>query len=182
MKKINFVTSNQEKVKEAKKILEQYKIIQKDIDYPEIQSEIKEVAKHGSKWCFEKIREPLFIEDSGLFIDKFEGFPGPYSSYIYKKLGNEGILKLMKNIENRRAYFYSIIAYKTEEKSKLFEGKVKGKITKKVRGKKGFGYDPIFQPKKTKESFGEMKRDKKNQYSHRKKALKKFSSFLTKNI
>ncbi|PTD94437.1 non-canonical purine NTP pyrophosphatase, RdgB/HAM1 family [archaeon SCG-AAA382B04] len=182
--KITFVTSNIDKVKEINQLVnDDIKITQKNIDYPEIQANIEKVARKGVNWCYEKLTEPLFIEDSGLFIKSLNNFPGPFSSYVFDKIGNKGILDLLANEENRSAYFLSIIAYKDKNHLKLFKGKTEGEIGKERRGKHGFGYDPVFIPKSSNKTFGEMDREEKNNYSHRKKAFKKFSKFLSsKNI
>lgn len=162
MKEITFVTSNENKVKEIKKLLKNTKVNQENIDYPEIQDEIKEVAKHGAKWCYQKIKKPLIVEDSGLFIKEFKGFPGPFSSYVFEKIGNDGIINLLNNKVNRKAYFLSIIGFIKQNKIKLFKGKTEGKITKEKSGNKGFGYDPIFSPKNAEKTFGEMDTVEKN--------------------
>ena len=59
--------------------------------------------------AFSKLKKPVIIEDDGLFINSLDGFPGPYSSYVFKTIGNKGILNLLKN--NRKAKFVSIITY-----------------------------------------------------------------------
>jgi XTP/dITP diphosphohydrolase len=46
--------------------------------------------------AFEKCGLPIIVEDAGLFVEALNGFPGPYSSYVYKTIGNEGLLKLME--------------------------------------------------------------------------------------
>ncbi len=183
MKDLYFVTSNEDKVKEAKKILDNYKIKQKKLDYPEIQAKIEEVAKEGAKWSYEEINTPLFVEDSGLFIKTLNGFPGPFSSFVFEKLGNRKIMDLMNKETNRKAFFKSVIAYTNGKEIKLFEGKVRGSISEKIRGKHGFGFDPVFIPEEKSKTFGEMIREEKNKYSHRRKVLSNFSKYLdTKNI
>ena len=127
---------------------------------------------------------PVFVEDAGLFIEELGGFPGPYSKYVLKTIGLDGILKLMEGIKNRKAYFMSVIAFSSIGKSsKYFIGKVNGKISFNARGESGFGYDPIFEPfHGNGRSFGEMTTFEKNQFSHRAKALREFAKwFNSKN-
>lgn len=176
-----FITSNEHKFHEAQEIIDE-NITRKNIHYPELQSEsLEEVAKFGINYINRNndVDESYFLEDAGLFIDDLGGFPGVYSSYIFETLGNEGILKLLEHNNNRKAYFKSVIAYKENQNDvRIFKGKTLGEISKLVRGNKGFGYDPIFQPKISNKTYGEMEREEKNQVSHRKKSLEKFKNFL----
>ena len=72
------------------------------------------------------------------------------------------ILKKMKKKKNRKATFVCSLSYKNKNKKIItVEGKIKGKISKKILGKKGFGYDPIFIPLKKKITFGQMSKLKK---------------------
>ena len=125
-----------------------------------------------AKDAFSKFKKPIIIEDDGLFIDSIDGFPGPYSSYVFKTIGNKGILNLLKN--NRKAKFVSIITYCDKTILQSFDGKLNGKISKTQKGK-GWGYDPIFIPNNSKKTFAEL--NNKNELSHRYKALRKFSKW-----
>ncbi len=182
--KMIFVTSNKGKVEEAKKYFSSLgvRIIQKEVEYPEIQANtLEEVAEFGINWLKDKIRCPFFLDDSGLFIEALNGFPGVYSAYVYRTLGNEGILKLLEGIENRKAYFKSVIAYYDGEIHK-FTGKTSGRIIHRKRGSGGFGFDPIFQPEGFGKTFAEMTTEEKNRISHRGKAFKAFSEWLKENL
>lgn len=177
---IYFVTSNKHKYEEIKKIIE-YEIEMITIPYPEIQAnELEEVARYGVEYLKNKIDGEFFIEDSGLFIETLNGFPGVYSSYVFKTIGNEGILKLMERKENRKAKFISIIAYYNGS-IKIFKGECEGEIAQEIRGNKGFGFDPIFIPKGSEKTFGEMEKEEKNLYSHRGKSARKFKEYLNLN-
>ena len=182
--KIFFVTSNRGKVKEAKTFLEPLgiKVKQLKITYPEIQADsLEEVVKFGIEWLKDRVPKYFFIEDSGLFIEALNGFPGVYSAYIYKTIGLEGILKLMENAKNRRAYFKSVIGYYDGD-IHMFTGVVHGVISEEKKGTHGFGYDPIFTPDGYNKTFAEMTTDEKNAISHRGKALKEFHRWLKENL
>ena len=168
-----FVSSNIHKFQESKVILESFGIpIQFfKLNLEEIQSNsIKEIALKKAQNAFSKCKKPLIIEDDGLYIDSLCGFPGPYSSYVHKTIGNQGILDLLK--KNRDAKFISNITYHDKKNLESFEGKLDGHISKSEKGT-GWGYDPIFIPKNTKKTFAQL--IDKNNLSHRYKALKKFS-------
>ena len=170
-----FVSSNSHKYQEAKIILDSFGIklgfFKSDLE--EIQSNsIKEIALSKARNAFSKCKKPLIIEDDGLFINSLNGFPGPYSSYIFKTIGNKGILNLLK--QNRQAKFVSIITYCDKNFLESFDAKLNGSISKYSKGK-GWGYDPIFVPNSSKKTFAEL--FNKNELSHRYKALKKFSKW-----
>lgn len=170
-----FVSSNINKFREAKEILDSFGIPIKffKLTLEEIQSNsIKQIALKKAKDAFSKCHVPLIIEDDGLHIDSLGGFPGPYSSYVQKTIGNQGILKLLNR--SRDAKFISTITYCDKNNLKSFEGKLFGTISKLEKGK-GWGFDPIFIPKNQKKTYGEL--IEKNNISHRYKALKKFSNW-----
>lgn len=186
-KVIFFATNNLNKFKEAREILRHYRITvgMFRVKTKEIQSEsLDEIAKNSVLEAFQNCNLPIIVEDAGLFVRALNGFPGPYSSYVYKTIGNAGLLKLMENIENRSAKFQSVIAYYSAELEFpiCFDGKVYGEITKEVfEGNSGFGFDPIFKPEKSSKTFAEMSLPEKNKYSHRAKALRKFAKWY-KNL
>ncbi len=177
-----FVTSNVHKFQEARRVLSEYKIATAKlrVGAVEIQDDrLENIAKTSALDAVKNSGLPIFVEDAGIFVEALNGFPGPYSSYVYRTVGTKGILKLMKNIKNRTAYFQSVIAFSSpEEQPTCFHGKVKGKISMQERGTSGFGYDPIFEPSKGDgRTFAEMTTAEKNQYSHRAEALKKFAAW-----
>jgi len=129
-----------------------------------------------------KLKEIFFVEDAGLFIRALNGFPGPYSSFVYKTIGIRGILKLLNDVSDRTAFFKSVIGLWCNDHIEIFEGVVEGHITKEPRGAGGFGFDPIFIPKGCKKTFAEMSVDEKNLFSHRAKASEQMIGFLKRTI
>ncbi|MBX5321231.1 MAG: XTP/dITP diphosphatase [Candidatus Bathyarchaeota archaeon] len=180
-KVIFFATNNINKFNEARRVLSRYKIAvgMLRVKTLEIQSEsLEEIAKNSAIHAFQQCHLPIIVEDAGLFVEALKGFPGPYASYVYKTIGNEGLLKLMKEATNRRARFQSMVVYFSEELESpiCFKGEVLGEITETVReGCSGFGFDPVFKPLKSEKTFAEMDIDEKNLYSHRAKAFHKFA-------
>lgn len=179
--KIKFVTSNKGKFEEFNRIAKEHNIEIEWVrmEYLEPQGDSLEfVAKKSAEILAGSLDPPFFIEDSGLFIKALKGFPGVYSSYVFKTIGNEGILKLMKGVEDREAKFVCVIAYNDGDVH-VFKGEVVGEITHETRGDFGFGYDPIFEYNGR--TFAEMG-DEKNLVSHRKRAADEFFSWLAKNF
>lgn len=176
-----FASSNKNKYYEAREILETFKITLGffKCELEEIQSNsIKEIASHKSQNAFSKCKCPVIIEDDGLFIDELNGFPGPYSSYVFKTIGNKGILHLVRS--DRKAKFTSVISFTDKNNSsKIFEGSILGKISQKSLGS-GWGYDPIFIPEGTKKTFAQL--ENKNVLSHRHKSLEKFAKWFGKQV
>jgi XTP/dITP diphosphohydrolase len=173
---IFFASSNENKLKEAKNILSRFGIRLKFLKYnlEEIQANnIEEIAQHKASQAFSLCSKPVIIEDDGLFIKSLKGFPGPYSSFVFKTIGNKGILKLVT--KERSALFRSIIGYCEKEGDvMLFDAHVSGKISRKLHGMK-WGYDPIFIPDGEIKTYSQLK--DKNIISHRYLALKKFANW-----
>jgi XTP/dITP diphosphohydrolase len=180
-----FVTLNLHKFNEARQVLAEKGIATAllKIQVAEIQdNNLEKIAKASVLEAVEKTALPVLVEDAGLFIEALKGFPGPYSSYVFQTLGTRGVLKLMRGIEKRNAYFHSVVAFYSPEQASpiCFHGKVEGKIALKEQGKKGFGFDPIFVPKEgTGKTFAEMTTAEKNKFSHRAQALREFANWYT---
>ena len=75
--------------------------------------------------------------------------------------------------KNRRARFICSLSLRINERKLITSiGTVNGTISKRVKGKKGFGYDPIFIPDNFKKTFGQMNKSKKMKIDHRSIAFK----------
>lgn len=182
MKEIYFVSGNIDKFLEIQKIADQeyngkIKITFKKTELNEIQSnDILQIVKYKVKQAYHVIKNPVIVEDDGFFIQSLKGFPGTYASYVSNTIGNEGILRLLQNEENREAFFISIYSFFDGTSYVYFEGKINGKINNTIIPG-GWGFDPIFIPEGENQSFSQMDRIKKNKISHRSKAFKKFLSW-----
>jgi XTP/dITP diphosphohydrolase len=175
-----FATGNDHKIEEANAALAQFQVsVTKLTDFYklEIQSnDLEEIASSALALILQKTQKPVFVEDSGLFIHELNGFPGPYSSYVFETLGVEGILKLMEGAKSRKAEFRSSVAFGVEGKwLSNFSSATEGTIQLETRGKNGFGFDPVFVPMWTQKTFAEMELKEKTVYSHRSKALSKLA-------
>jgi XTP/dITP diphosphohydrolase len=180
---LTFATSNPHKVQEVQLTLTRYSILIKQLDMkgPEIQAEaLEDIVKYSVLWAVQKINTPIFVEDTGLFIEALNGFPGTMAAQVYRTIGTPGILKLLKGERNRVAQFKSVIAYCTpHNEPSYFKGEVLGRITLKERGSRGFGFDSIFEPEGSNgKTFGEMDTTEKNKYSHRARATIKFAQWV----
>lgn len=147
---LTYVTGNWAKILSARQILEPlgYKVNQVKMDTIEIQDDdMEKVAAYSAKWASEKLKCDVIKNDSGLFVEALNGFPGVYTHYVDDTLGEKGLLKLMKGIENRKAYFKEVIAYCEYGKEPVtFAGITKGTLAKRKSGKYGWSWDFIFIP------------------------------------
>ena len=166
---IRFITTNVNKMKEAKEVLKDFDMIQVDEEYPEIQSASSEGVV---LYALEHLREeePFIIEDTSLYIQSLNGFPGPFASYAQKTIGNRGILRLMEGMNDRRAFFETCIGLRFNG-TIIFKGRCNGHIALRPEGENGFGFDPIFVPEDSGKTFAEMSIEEKNSVSHRAKAF-----------
>ena len=184
MKKILIGTHNKGKFKEIAYLLsKKYKKISP------ISLKIKSPKETGksffsnsrlkAKFFSRYVDYPVISDDSGLCIKALKNQPGIFSARLAKKHGSflnamKFILKKMKGKKNRKATFVCSLSYKNNfGKIISAEGKLKGNISSKILGKKGFGYDPIFIPEKYKITFGQMLKSKKIKMDHRFLAFQK---------
>lgn len=170
MKNIIFVTGNEHKLKEARSILKNFTINKKKVDLPEIQStSVEEVIKNKLD-VGKKIMKSskFFVEDTGLYIEKLNGFPGALIKFYYEHLKNDGI---SKQTGGSNCYAETIIGYYDGKNKYFFKGKINGKIAKNPKGNNGFGWDKIFIPKGYSKTFAELTDTEKNKLSMRKKAF-----------
>jgi XTP/dITP diphosphohydrolase len=176
MREIAVVTSNKGKMQEFKAGLEPlgFKVTQLDVDCDEIQTEtLEEVVKS----CVAQVElmgyTDFILDDSGLFLHNFDGFPGVYSSYAFKTIGCKGILKLLDREPERSAHFECVIGCIIQDVGRIFaKGTCQGWIDYTERGRGGFGFDPVFVPDGSNQSFAEMSMEDKNKVSHRGIAMK----------
>jgi len=185
MAEIIFVTGNRHKVEEANLALSRYGIRVKMAEFKkvEIQSEsLEEIASNAAQTAAKALSAPVISEDSGLFISALAGFPGPYSSYAFMTIGCMGVLRLMSSQPDKRAQFRCVVAYcAPDTKPMLFTGTSLGTISNSMRGRGGFGFDPIFVPSgKDARTYAEMTPSEKEFLSHRGAAFRSFGQWYEK--
>jgi XTP/dITP diphosphohydrolase len=182
------VTGNVHKFNEARLTLSEFGLstAMLNVETIEIQADkVKDVAIASAFEAARKCRLPIIVEDAGLFVEALDGFPGPYSSYVFRTVGTDGILRLMSNMNKRNAFFESVVAFCSQELKvpKCFDGKIGGKITEQTRGSQGFGFDPVFCPEKSGgKTLAEMSIAEKNECSHRAKALRRFADWYVSEL
>ena len=150
----------------------------------------KENSLIKAKYYSKKTNLACLSDDSGLEIDLLKGKPGIYSSRwggkknnfnlaikkIFKKM--YGIKKNWPKSFNKARFICCITVFWPGGKNISSTGIVNGKISRLKKGKRGFGYDPIFIPNGYKKTFGEMNPKLKMLIDHRSKAFNKINKFF----
>ena len=188
-------TNNKGKIREIKDLLP------KNIEiYSPLDLKIKSPVENGktfeenslikARYFSKKSKMVCLSDDSGLEIDFLGGDPGIYSARWAGKKGNfksamkrvfKELDKKNKNWKNKKIkarFICALTIYGINKKVVSSIGKVEGTISSKMKGKNGFGYDPIFIPNGKKITFGEMKPSEKYKIDHRSKSFKKIKKFF----
>ena len=189
---IVFATGNAHKVYEIQALCPSYIQLKslKEIGFteeiPETSPTIAGNSLQKANYIFERIQQAVIAEDTGLEVEYLQGLPGVNTARYAGEnaTAEDNIQKLLQALgsqKNRTARFVTVITF--IERSGVvhqFEGTCEGEILLQKSGSKGFGYDPVFQPKGSSHSFAQMNLSQKNKYSHRAKAFRQFQAFLTK--
>lgn len=183
MKTIYFATKNKHKFGEVKAILAEFGLNAKQLKIDKIEprgESVESIAKNSAKIIAEKVKLPIILEDTGVFFEAYNNFPGPLPKFIFESIGYEGIMRLL-NEKSRNAYFKTVAGYcEPGKEAVLFEGIMKGKITEKVFNLKKdlMPYERIFVPEGYRKTLSDLSRDEKNRISHRSKAFRKFGEWF----
>ncbi|MCX7955296.1 MAG: RdgB/HAM1 family non-canonical purine NTP pyrophosphatase [Bacteroidales bacterium] len=188
--KLVFASQNKGKINEIKSICKGIQVsdlreIGLSVDIKENGKTFCENAYIKASYVYNKIKMPVFADDSGLEVPALNYAPGIFSArYAGEDASDEqNITKLLNNlinIKNREAQFVCCICLIINGIPYYFTGILKGHIINDKRGTNGFGYDPIFIPQGFDKTLAELSLEEKNRISHRYKALKKMLDFLSK--
>jgi XTP/dITP diphosphohydrolase len=195
IKKILVGTNNAGKLREIRDLLPKNLEIYSTSDF-----KIKSPVENGktfeenslikARYFSKKSKMICLSDDSGLEIDILEGSPGIYSARWGGKKGNfikamnrvfKELDKKSKNWKTKKIkarFICALTIYGPNQKTINSVGKIEGHISPTMKGRNGFGYDPIFIPKGKKITFGEMKASQKYKIDHRFKAFKEIKKFL----
>ena len=170
-----FVTTNEHKRREVQEILG-VALERADLDLPEIQAidpaEVATAKARAAREALGRPELPVLVEDSGLMVEAWDGFPGALTKWLMSSVGNEGLLRMLGPDQDRSAKAVCVVALaQTDGNVRTFRGEVPGIVAQKPRGSGGFGYDPIFVPEGSSLTYAEMG-EGKNADSHRARAFK----------
>ena len=192
MRQLFFFSNNKNKIVEIKQIFNKSKIKILSLDDLYIDHEPRETgqtfeenAKIKSEYGFKKTGIPCFADDSGICIESLNWKPGVLSKkFLNSFKSNENcfknIIKSIKGSGKQNAYFKTSISLTIKRgQNVVFNGKIQGKISDKIKGEFGFGYDPIFIPESYKKTLAQLSTKEKNEISHRSIAVTKLVNFLS---
>ena len=176
-----FVTTNEHKRREVQHILG-VELERADLDLPEIQAiDPAEVASEKARAAREALGKPgvpIIVEDSGLMVDVWDGFPGALTKWLMRSVGNEGLLRMLSEDVDRSARAVCVVALaETDGTVRTFRGEVPGALALEPRGAGGFGYDPVVVPEWSSMTYAEMG-EGKNADSHRARAFRAVREWL----
>ncbi len=179
-----FATSNSGKVNDAQAILAETDAVVEQVAAEMMEPQdldLEQVAELKVEQALEQTQlfgSHLLADDSGLFVDALDGFPGILSSPFDAHVGKEKLLQLLDEEDSRAAEFRAATALHDPETGEIevFTGRCRGELVA-PRGSEGFGYDPMFVPDGHEKTFAEDP-DYKHQVSHRKKALEGVRDWL----
>jgi non-canonical purine NTP pyrophosphatase (RdgB/HAM1 family) len=154
MLNITFITGNPHKAEVFAKYMGQ-EIKHQKIDLDEIQSmDLREITAHKLKQAYNLVNAPVLVEDSGCAMDAFGKFPGPFIKWMVQEISLEDICRLL-DAKDRSAVAGICFGYYDGKTMKFFEGNVHGKISEHPRGESGFGWNSIFIPEGSAQTYAE---------------------------
>ena len=176
--KLTFATSNANKLREARELLG-FNVSSRRMELDEIQSvHTGEVARHKAVQAYRRLRVPVIVEDTGLYINGFGGFPGALVKWLEAGMGYERVCRIVDVCEDRGAYAETCIAFYDGKRVRTFTGRINGRISANPKGRRNFGWDCIFIPDGHTKTFAEMPSAEKNRISMRRRAFAKLHRFL----
>lgn len=192
MKHIIIASRNRGKIAEIRDILSglPFEIISlHDVPgLPEILEDgatLEENALKKARGIFAATNIPSLGDDTGLEVFSLDLRPGVFSARYAGETATyeDNNRKLLRELAgktgmSRDARFRCMVAFVDGSVEKLAEGICRGRIGEEIRGKGGFGYDPLFIPEGYSDTFAELALGIKNTISHRAKALLSMKSFL----
>ena len=178
MENLKFVTGNSNKIREAQDILG-FDLDHAEIDLEEIQTydiQTAVTAKVNQAW--ETLQCPVMVEDSGLIFTSWNGLPGALVKWFEKTVGCDGVLRMLKDFDNREAFAVCMVAIHDGKEVRIAEGRVQGQVSETMKGDNGFGWDVIFIPDGHSRTYAEMDHKEKNAISHRRLAYEEIKKLL----
>jgi XTP/dITP diphosphohydrolase len=155
------------------------------VDIPETADTLEGNAQMKAEYIYKNYGMDCFADDTGLEVEALNGAPGVYTARYAGGSGHDSEANMKKLLHelseknNRKAQFRTVIALILKGEVHLFDGIVRGEITREKQGEAGFGYDPVFAPEgQNGKTFAELGNEIKNTISHRARAVAQLCNFL----
>lgn len=190
MRKIVFATNNPNKLREIREILgSRFEVVSlSEIgchdDIPETGATLEANALQKAQYIHDHYGLDCFADDTGLEVDALGGAPGVHSARYAEGTDHDSeanmqrLLRELAGRDDRQAHFRTVIALIMDGQTRLFEGRVDGRIDTERHGQGGFGYDPLFIPDGYNDSFAVLGEETKNRISHRARAVQQLAAYL----
>jgi len=164
-----FVTGRAEKALEAERL--GFRLERLNLDLAEPQAlDPADVVESKARDAWARLGRPVVVEDSGLAIRAWNGFPGALVKWLEKSAGLEAMARMLDRFPDRSATATCAVAYFDGERVVQGRGEVRGAIADAPRGEGGFGWDALFIPEGSGRTFAEMSGEEKDRISHRRRA------------
>ncbi len=164
-----FVTGRAEKAREAERL--GFRLERRDLDLVELQAlDPADVVEAKAREAYAKLARPVVVEDSGLAIRAWNGFPGALVKWLEKSAGLEAMARMLDRFPDRSATATCAVACFDGERVVFGRGEIRGAIADSPRGEGGFGWDALFIPEGSDLTFAEMSGEEKDRVSHRRRA------------
>jgi non-canonical purine NTP pyrophosphatase (RdgB/HAM1 family) len=164
-----FVTGRAEKAREAERLGFRFERV--DLDLAEPQAlDPADIVESKARDAYAKLARPVLVEDSGLAIRAWKGFPGALVKWLEKSAGLEAMTRMLDRFPDRSATATCAVAYFDGRRVVQGRGEVHGAIADAPRGEGGFGWDALFVPDGSDRTFAEMSGEEKDRVSHRRRA------------
>ena len=151
-----------------------------DLDLAEPQAlDPADVVEAKVREAYQRLQRPVLVEDSGLSLDAWGGFPGALVKWLEKSAGVAAIPRMLEAFPNRGATATCAIAYFDGAQLVAASGSSRGAIALAPRGLGGFGWDAVFVPEGDTRTFAEMPGEQKDRVSHRRRAWEALAQRLS---
>jgi len=178
--RIRFLSGNVHKIVEASAILDaaMVEVVPVNIEIPELQTpDIELMVRDKTLKAFDTLGHPLFVEQTGLYLDRMGGFPGGLTRVFWDSLGPDKMCQLFGAGSETGVVARTRIGYCDGRKIYQFEGCIRGRIAEQPRGDRRFQWDCVFIPEDHDLTFAELGK-RKNEISMRRRALDAFAAHL----
>lgn len=175
---IHVCTSNANKLREFERILG-VSLTASALDIDEVQSiDTVEVCRRKAMTAFERLGEPVIVDDTGFGLVALKGFPGALVTWALDSGSTSILHRMLPPESDDRAVVITAIGYATSERVEVFVGRLEGRVVPEPRGTNGFGFDEVFVPKGETRTLAEISNTEKDGVSPRGIALRALALHL----
>jgi inosine triphosphate pyrophosphatase len=176
---VTFITGNANKAKYFSELVGHH-INHHKVDVPEIQSLIlEEVVAQKARAAYKHLKTPVLVEDTKYVINSLGKLPGTFIKWFLEELGSEKICRLADISADRSVIAGAAFAYHDGQEMKIFMSELNGSIPNHPKGDAGFGWNPIFIPKGSDKTLGEMDDETFKKFYVQIKPFNQIKEFLT---